>query len=1104
MRRLALTVILIAATCVSLSAAEIQFSGPWSSAPQWATPSTAGDVDFRSEGFSASDNAVRVALSTMGTATARAGINQNTSVNSTASAGMTFSREFVLTEPTCVRLTANLDGQLNLEDTPGGATVNSSVWVTDLATGIGVNDLRIDTGIFPGKYFHARSTTGSDTIYEIDRRTFVLAPGRYKVEGKLIATTSIDWGYGNDRATSDFSLQVTLTVDQYSCTTPVADGVISCTSSGNRMEISYVPPLIGCNCTKIVFIQVSSTLLDGNPVRPSQDNPKFAYQDIDTIFDAAANRYYTVDYVQDENDPYYNGDDRTPPNPLDGGTQGMTGPPAIAASMVDTPTKGDGTFPGSTTQCTHEFETFAYCAAGIDAGTYYTGLAWTYTRTKGSGGDGTSTAIEPLGTPSRAFRDAVAKWAELRAPSLMGITSQTSVSLLWTDDSHVEDGFVIERRRVGGTWVEVGRVGQNVTTFEDDSNGRGLLPGTTYEYRVRAYSNGRVYMAGGLARSYSAYTPIERLTTQPFRPDGMPADALIVPIGVAGTLYEDMEFGLQGGTLYVASLEDPKGWNASTASATSTRWFTNRQHRGLVNLDHISGAIVPDLAKSWEVSEDQLVITFHLREGVRWSDGELITADDVVFTYNDIILNEDVDTDLRDGQLLPDDTYPLCEKVDDYTVTFTMSVVFRPALDSLSFSILPKHVLAHYVHKLNPDIPAGTFNETWTLDTPLDELVGNGPWIVTEYQPNVSVTMERNPYYYGYDPAGTQLPYYDKIVNIIVANQDVMMLKFRNGEVDVYALRAVDIPDLLAESEAKGFTLKISNEAVYGTTWYMINQDIGLAEGTDAEKRELYRNVQFREAMAHCIDKETIITNVFNGLATPQWSPLSVPSPFYAGREVYGGPITEDNAVIFEYDLARAAGYLDELGVIDQDGDGWRDLPSGAPLTMEINTNDNTIRVSTCLILVDDWRSIGLNATFQVVDYNTLVDRLFASSGDLIYLGLTGSDEPNSGANVYHSCGALHAYRYSACDDPDDVDLRIDELLTLGAGTLSLDEAFGYYTEFQQLAASQLGYTFTVVQTFGYVYYNYVGNAFKASSIATPSGNNGLLTELCFDRRLLD
>jgi peptide/nickel transport system substrate-binding protein len=584
--------------------------------------------------------------------------------------------------------------------------------------------------------------------------------------------------------------------------------------------------------------------------------------------------------------------------------------------------------------------------------------------------------------------------------------------------------------------------------------------------------------------------------------DAQPADALVFPVGVAGTVYEDMELGTQGGTITIANIEDPKGWNDMTSHETSTSHFTARQHRGLVNLDHISGALVPDLAKNWELSDDSLVITFHMREGLKWSDGEAITADDVVFTYNDLLLNEDVDTNARDGQLLPDDTYPVCAKVDDYTVTFTMSVIFRPALNSLSFAIMPEHALAQFVHKLNPEVPVGTFNEAWTLDTPLTDMVGNGPYIISDYQPNVSVTMTRNPYYYGYDPAGTQLPYYDTYISAIVSNQDVSMLKFRNGETDVYRLRPEDIAILLPEGASKGFQVLITDQPGYGTTWFLINQDIGLSDGTEAEKREVYRNVKFREAMAHCIDKETMIQNVLNGLGGPQWSPVSVPSPFYAGRDYYGGPITDNNAVIFEYDPAKAAGLLDEIGVIDADGDGFRDLPSGDPLTMEINSNDNTTRVASCLILTDDWNAVGLNATFQVVDFNTLVDRLFGSSGDLIYLGLTGGDEPNAGSNVYRSCGSLHAYRYSACDEPDEIDIRVDELLALGAGTFDIDEAFEYYVEYQQLLSAQLGYVYTVVQSFQYSYYDYVGNAFKASPTSTPGGDNGLLMELCFDKRL--
>jgi len=582
-----------------------------------------------------------------------------------------------------------------------------------------------------------------------------------------------------------------------------------------------------------------------------------------------------------------------------------------------------------------------------------------------------------------------------------------------------------------------------------------------------------------------------------------PVEALVFPLGVAGTEYAELEEGTPGGTLYVAVKNDPKSWNGTIAAETSTGWVANRMHRGLLSYHPTGGGVVLDFAKSRELSEDNLVLTFRLREGIMWSDGVPITADDVLFTFNDLMLNEDVQCIARDALTLPDGTFPVCDKLDDYTVTFTVSMAYRPLLDMLGFGLMPKHKLAHYVHRLNPEVPRGTFNETWSLDTPLDELVGNGPYVVAEYEPNARIVMERNPFYYGYDASGSQLPYYDRIVAQIVPNEDTSLLKFRNGEIDVYPLRGQDIPVLLPLSGAKGLTVLLTNVASYGTRWFLINQDIGLAEGTDTAKRDLYRNLEFRRALAHLIDKGTMVSNVLNGRGIPLWSPVSVPSPFYAGRDSYGGPITEGSAVWFEYDPMLARQKLDTLGVVDQDGDGWRDLPDGQPLTIVLNTSDSTVGIGICLIFQDDLRAAGLDAVFQVVEFNTLVDRLFTGTGDIIALGLAGGDDPNGKRAVYSSCGYLHAYRYSACSEPGPVDLRIDELFDLGIATLDLETAFEYYTELQRLVAEQLGYAFTVQGTFQYAYYNHVGNASMSCPIAAPDDVMGVLGSFCFDRRLL-
>lgn len=578
-------------------------------------------------------------------------------------------------------------------------------------------------------------------------------------------------------------------------------------------------------------------------------------------------------------------------------------------------------------------------------------------------------------------------------------------------------------------------------------------------------------------------------------------DFIVIPLGVEGTTYAHLEPGVRGGTFYASAISDPKGWNAVTSHESSTSQYTSIMMRGLIDIDPNTSAIVPELARSWDLSEDGLEIIFHLRHGLKWSDGEPFTADDVLFTFNDLYYNLDVDTDTRDILQLPDDTFPEFEKIDDYTIRVTLSVPFRPILNSLGGSIMPKHVLADSVHKLNPDVPAGQFNSTWTLATDPSEIVGMGPFIVESYFAGQGVTLRRNPYYYHVDPNGVQLPYLDRYVILTVENQDVSLLKFRNQQLDAFGARALDLPILNEEAEIKDFTVLVKPDVpVFGTSWIGINQDYGLAEGTDENLRTLFRDLRFRQAIAHSIDKETIIRNVYNNLAVPQWSAVSYLSPFYAGRTHYGGPVTEEDAVVYEFDLEKAMSLFDEIGIVDRNEDGWRDFEDGTTVEIEFNTNPNTTRESICLIITDDLNNAGLKVTFQPLDFNALVDQLTSSTIQMVLLGLGGSSEPNSGANVYRSTGGLHFWHYSAAEgDIYDIEILIDELLSEGVATFDNDAAFEIYKEYQlAFAENDLGLIFTVNPAFTYAYYNRIGNANVANPTATPSGGNGLTMDLIY------
>ncbi len=681
-----------------------------------------------------------------------------------------------------------------------------------------------------------------------------------------------------------------------------------------------------------------------------------------------------------------------------------------------------------------------------------------------------------------------------------------AVRILVTDTATGErvDALEISSLTVPGRFLR-SRTSPGATEIQDTGNRIAALPAGTYSVRalVIAYAE----MARGWRnREAEAETRLEIVV------DFLPAtaaveeaeeapDIVVVPLGVEGTSYAHLEPGTPGGTLSIASITDPKSWNSVTSKENSTTRFTNMMLRGLVDIDPNNSAVVPELAKSWEASDDGLTLTFHLRRGLRWSDGTPFTADDVVFTFNDLYYNEDIDTSTRDVLQLPDGTYPQVEKVDDHTVRVKLSMPFRPIFSALGASILPRHKLAEYVHKLNPDVPADAFNGVWGIDTDPSELVGMGPFMVKEYEADLYVVLERNPYYYHYDPNGVQLPYLDRYIVHIVADQDVTLLKFLNREIHAFGPRAEDVGILVEKADRGGFSVLVDpNVPVYGTSWIGINQDVGLPEDTDENLRALFRDIRFRKAIAHAVDKESIISNVYNDLAVPQWSPVSYLSPFYAGRTHYGGPVTEEAAVVYEFALDKSAALLDEIGIVDIDGDGWRDFADGSPLEIEFNTNPNTVREAICLIIAEDLRGIGLKVNFQPIDFNTLVTRLTTSMIEMVLLGLTGSGEPNSGANVYRSTGGLHFWHYSGgTDDLYEVEAQIDEFLAAGVATYDNDEAFEIYKEYQiLLTEADLGLIYTVNQAFLYTYYDEVGNGNVASPIATPSGTNGLSMDLVY------
>ena len=563
----------------------------------------------------------------------------------------------------------------------------------------------------------------------------------------------------------------------------------------------------------------------------------------------------------------------------------------------------------------------------------------------------------------------------------------------------------------------------------------------------------------------------------------MPEDALIVGLGESGSGYESLELGTRGGRYLTALMLATNTWNPIVAKDGGSVFCTREMHKGLVGIHPATGIHYPELAKSWEISEDGLAITFHLRKGIRWSDGTPFTADDVLFTYNDLVLNDDVDTYARDGLRLPDGTFPVVERVDAHSVRFALSVRFRPLLDALTASIAPEHALAEFVHKRNPRASIGTFNAAWGLDTPAEELVGLGPFVLAEFRQDEYALLERNPYYYHYDSNGVQLPYVDELRIEFVATEDLALLMFLNGELHSIEGQPSDVGILYAEAATRGYTVRIG-DAGYRTDFVMFNFDI-----EDPNLRELFRNLSFRKAMAHSQDMEGSLSRIL-GLGTIQWSPFSIASPYYAGREYYGGPITDSDAVLYEYDLGKAADLLDKCGIVDGNGDGIREFEDGNPVEIElVSLAGLELAEQSMLAMKEDLAAIGIELNVNLLNFQHLVGVLFSGQWQAMAIGIGGGGlDPHGWVGVLGSSGMWHPS--AALGDVFPHEQEIDRLFDLAAGVYDPDEAFELYKQIQLIFAREdLGMILGVNSRRLIAVYDVIGNGSAIRSKATPYGS---------------
>ena len=523
----------------------------------------------------------------------------------------------------------------------------------------------------------------------------------------------------------------------------------------------------------------------------------------------------------------------------------------------------------------------------------------------------------------------------------------------------------------------------------------------------------------------------------------------------------DYAIGKQGGTLTYATISEPLTFNLAIANDASSTGVLGYLFEGLTETSWLTDEVEPLLAESWEHSDDGLTWTFHLRDDVKWHDGEPFTALDVDFTFNRIIYNYDIPASSRPAfhfRFLNEETgeweeSPMTVRaLDDYTVECVLPVPFAPFLRSMGTAIYPKHILEQHVDD-------GTFVSTWDISTDPSEVIGTGPFTIESYVPDEHVLMRRNPDYWLKDEEGNGLPYLDRIVHVIVPELEDELALFLAGEADVHGVLGEELPQLEPLQEEGNFTI-YRRGPTFGTTFVTFNMNPGENPETGErylapEKLEWFSNREFRQAVAHVVDKERIIDEAQHGVGYPQWASVSPAA----------GDFHNPNVRKYEYDLDRANEILDGLGWIDTDGDGTREDGDGNAIEFTLATNTgNSVRATVGKIIEDGMAEIGLKVDYKLIEFGDLVAQLTATyDWEAIVIGLTGGTDPYSGISIWHSGEGLHLWYPNQPEPATEWEAEIDEIYIRGSQELDRERRVAYYHRAQEIVAENLPLIYTTL-----------------------------------------
>lgn len=506
--------------------------------------------------------------------------------------------------------------------------------------------------------------------------------------------------------------------------------------------------------------------------------------------------------------------------------------------------------------------------------------------------------------------------------------------------------------------------------------------------------------------------------------------------------------GTRGGSLAYRMTSPPKTFNyilgADEPSNFVAFFLTGSR---LVELDHETQNYVPALAESWKLSDDELSVEVVLRDGLKFSDGHALTSEDVAFTFRAIYDERVISPIYRDA--MHAGGKPIKVTIADarrFRLGFAEAIAV-PENYMSNLNVLPRHVL-------EPELDKNAFNKAYSVTSDASGIVTTGAFSIEASTPGERVVLKRNPHYWKRDAQGNPLPYLDRLVLEIVTDENNAVARLGQGTLDILdRIRPTDHANLRAGQGTAPRSYDLGPGLYADNLWFNMNPG-KRADGkliVDPVKLAWFNDVRFRRAVSHAIDRDSIATNTWQGLATPLYNFVSSGNRAWVAADV---PRTE-------YDLEKARTLLREAGFTFRGTDTAPELVDAKGNRVEftiIAPMGNEIRVRSAVVIQEDLKKLGMNVQVAPIDNASLSARIGASYDyEAVLFGTSATEpDPSSYTDMLRSGSGQHLWYPNQAKPATDWEARLDELNTRQAHEVDRDRRRAIFRDIQLLMAEQM------------------------------------------------